>query len=155
MPHTPLAKRSRSRRTKVGQARAVQEKGGLTLTRWLPIAALLWLILSIGPGRAEENQALIVHFRFGSTDLSRLFALEKKIEDALTRSNAGKFDGNEIATDGSDGFLYMYGPSADRLLQIVEPVLMTADFMRGAEVTRQYGPPGNGTREITAVLPSH
>ena len=103
---------------------------------------------------AAAEQAVIVHFHYGSTDLRRLFVLEDKLESAIKRSQVGEYDGNEVATDGSDGFLYMYGPSADRLFEVVIPVLKTADFMRGADVVRRYGPPGDKTRKITVTITS-
>src|SRR5688572_20603010 len=102
----------------------------------------------------SSDHALIVHFEYGSTDLSRLFALEELIEQALARDSAGEFDGNEVAVDGSDGFLYMYGPDADRMLAAVRPVLEGADFMRGARVTLRYGPPEDGVREREVVIPA-
>ena len=116
------------------------------------IAAFISLVFSAGSGRAEE-QNLIVHFRYGSTNLERLYELEEKIEAAIEAAHAGEFDGDEIATDGSDGFLYMFGPSADHLFEVVTPVLKTVDFMQGAEVTRKYGPMGKKVQETTIVLP--
>ena len=113
--------------------------------------ALFCALAPLNRASAAE-QAVIVHFRYGSTDLHRLFAVEYKLETAIKDSKAGKYDGNEIATDGSDGFLYMYGPSADRLFEVVMPVLKTTDFMRGAEVTRQYGPPGDKSRKVTVTI---
>ena len=98
------------------------------------------------------EHAVIVHFEYGSTDLSRLFALEERVEDALATAKAGDLDGNEVAVDGSDGFLYMYGPDADRLFDAVLPVLKAADFMAGARVTLRYGPPEDGGREAIVVL---
>ena len=103
---------------------------------------------------ASSDHALVVHFEYGSTDLSRLFALEELIEQAIERHAAGEFDGNEVAADGSDGFLYMYGPDADRLFAAVRPVLEGAGFMRGARVTLRYGPPEDGVREREVVLGS-
>ena len=98
------------------------------------------------------EQAVTVHFRYGSTDLSRLFALEDRLEDAIRISNAGEYDGHEIRIDGHDGILFMYGPDADRLLEVVLPVLKTADFMEGAEITRRYGPAQTGAREMTTTI---
>jgi hypothetical protein len=98
------------------------------------------------------EHAVIVHFAYGSTDLTRLFELEDKIEAAIKRSNVGEYDGHEIATDGSDGILYMYGPSADRLFEIVEPILKQTDFMQGAVVTKRYGPPKEGVRETISRI---
>ena len=100
-----------------------------------------------------EEQNLIVHFRYGSTDLTRLFELEDKLEAAINAANAGEFDGEEVAADGSDGFLYMFGPSANRLFEVVTPILKAADFMRGAKVTCKYGSMGTEARETIVVLP--
>jgi len=93
------------------------------------------------------EHAVIVHFNYGSTDLQPLFALEDKLEQAISAADAGEFDGNEVATDGSDGYLYMYGPDADKLFAAVEPVLKSSSFMGGATVTKRYGPPEDGVRE--------
>jgi hypothetical protein len=93
-----------------------------------------------------------VHFAYGSTDLSRLFALEERLEAVIADASAGEFDGNEVATDGSDGTLYMYGPDADALFAVVRPALEATDFMRGARVRLRYGPPEDGIREVEVVL---
>lgn len=87
----------------------------------------------------EPEHAVIVHFQYGSTDLSRLYALEARLEAAIRAAKAGEFDGDEVAVDGSDGFLYMYGPSGDLLYESVKPILESCDFMRGAKVTIRYG----------------
>jgi hypothetical protein len=98
-------------------------------------------------------QAVIVHFSYGSTDLSRLFALEDKLEKAISATKAGLYDGNEVATEGSDGFMYIYGPDADHLFEIVGPILKATPFMRGAEITKRYGPPQQkDAREIKFIL---
>ena len=77
--------------------------------------SLRWLAAAIGIGTSSSlavsdpapDQAVIVRFSYGSTDLSRLFELENKLEAAITNARAGEFDGNEVAVDGSDGILYM------------------------------------------------
>ena len=61
----------------------------------------------------EPEQAVIVHFEAGSPYQSRLFALEDRLEQVIASTGTGELDGNEIATDGSDGYLYMYGPDAE------------------------------------------
>jgi hypothetical protein len=96
-------------------------------------------LLTTGIEARAMEHAIIVHFQYGSTDLTRLFALEDKLIEAISSAKAGEFDGNEIAADGSDGYLYMYGPDADRLFDVVLPILKSADFMKGAAVTRRYG----------------
>jgi hypothetical protein len=105
-----------------------------------------------GPAPTQNDHAVIVHFAYGSTDLSALFELETRLEAAIAKAKAGEFDGNEIATDGSDGFLYMYGPDADRLFAAIRPCLEGTPFTRGAEVQLRYGPAGEDSRESTVVI---
>ena len=95
---------------------------------------------------------MIIHFDYGSTDLEPLFALEAQLESAINSANAGEYDGNEVAVDGSDGRLYMYGSNADYLFEVVEPILKTVDFMRGAKIKKRYGPPQDGIEESLITL---
>lgn len=99
-----------------------------------------------------SEQAVIVHFDYGTTDLQPLFALEERLEAAIADAEAGEYDGNEVAVDGSDGYLYMYGSDADRLFAVVKPILESASFMRGARITVRYGPAADGVREEHLVL---
>lgn len=98
------------------------------------------------------EHAVIVHFSYGSTDLGPLHALEDRLEQAIASAGVGELDGNEIAVDGSDGYLYMYGPDADRLFETIRPVLESTGFAKGAKVTKRYGPPEDGVRESVIVL---
>jgi hypothetical protein len=99
-----------------------------------------------------SEHAVIVEFQYGSTDLSPLFSLEDELIGAIEAAEVGDYDGNEIATDGSDGRLYMYGPDAARLADVVRPILVKAPFMKGARMTLRYGGPGNATREDVVPL---
>lgn len=103
---------------------------------------------------SAPDHAVIVNFQYGSTDLTRIFQLEKLLEDAIEKTHSGEYDGNEIAVDGSDGSLYMYGPDADRLFDVVRPILESTDFIQGAKVTLRYGPPKDGVKEKTVILAS-
>jgi len=71
----------------------------------------------------------------------------------IKASGVGEYDGHEIAVDGSDGVLYMYGPDADLLFGKVAPVPRSAAFVAGAQATKRYGPPGDGVRKVTGVAP--
>ena len=129
----------------------------MQVLKWLALAVGLTSVAGAssasGVATAPE-QAVVVHFTYGSTDLSRLFALEDRLETVLAAAGAGEYDGNEIATDGSDGFLYLYGPDADRLFKVIEPVLRATPFMHGAQVTKRYGPPEDGVKESVVVIDS-
>lgn len=98
------------------------------------------------------EHAVIVNFNYGTTNLQPMFDLEEKLGNAIASAQAGEYDGNEIAVDGSDGSLYMYGPDADRLFSVAKPVLESADFMRGAKVTLRYGPPKDGIPKKVLTL---
>jgi hypothetical protein len=126
---------------------------------------LPWLIVLVGlfssistsravqPMTTSSEHAVIVHFlNYGSTDLQRLFALEERLEEAIDAAGVGEFDGNEIATDGSDGYLYMYGPDADRLFEVVRPILESVDFTRGAHVTKRYGDSDDNVRQVAVTI---
>ncbi len=111
------------------------------------------LLISASFSVFAQEQAVIVHFfNYGSKDLTRLFALEDKLENAIATSGAGEYDGNEIAVDGSDGYLYMYGPDADRLFLVVKPILEVTPFTKGAHVTKRYGPPQGSAKETHIVI---
>ena len=95
----------------------------------------------------ESEQAVIVHFQYGKTEFQPVFDLGDALDEAIIKAGVGEYDGNEIAVDGSDGYLYMYGPDADRLFDVVRPVLESAVFMRNATVTIRYGSPGDDVVE--------
>ena len=98
------------------------------------------------------EHAVIIAFHYGSTNLDRLFELEDQLEKAISEAKVGEYDGNEIAVDGSDGSLYMYGPDADRLFAVVEPIIRANSFMKGARVKRRYGAAQSGAREATSII---
>ena len=104
------------------------------------------------PSAAPSEHAVLVYFAYGSTDLSRLFALEEQLDQALAAAGVGELDGNEVAADGSEGTLYLYGPDADALFTAVRPTLEAAEFMQGARILLRYGPPEAGVREAEVVL---
>ena len=101
-----------------------------------------------------SEQAVIVHFNYGQTDLDPLFAIERQLEKAVTEADVGEYDGNEVATDGSDGYLYMYGPDADALFAVVRPILESVPFMKGSVAHLRYGPPEDGVPEVEITIGS-
>lgn len=101
---------------------------------------------------SNPEQAVVVHFSYGSKNLKKLFALEDKVEAAIKQARTGEYDGHDIAITGADGHLYMYGPDADKLFLSVKPVLEAEPFMRGATVTKRYGPAQSGANENSVVI---
>jgi hypothetical protein len=111
--------------------------------RGIAVLGLAWLIgtcaFAAGKPLAVPEHAVIVHFSYGHKDWSPFFKFEETLEKAVNASGLGDYDGNELAVDGSDGTLYMYGPDADRLFAFVKPYLESARILKDIEVTLRYG----------------
>jgi hypothetical protein len=106
------------------------------------------------PGKAPE-QAVIVHFDYGRPDWAPFFVFEKELEDKVTASGAGDYDGNELEVGGRDGSLYMYGPDADKLFAVVKPILQSSTLLKNVVVTLRYGAADDkNARERTVPLGS-
>ena len=103
----------------------MRDRAAAQLRREVPSVTLLRRLFGKGATEATPppEHAVVVHFTYGTTDLSRLFSLENELRSAIERAAAGEYDGNEMAMDGSDGYLYMYGPNADALFEVVRPSL--------------------------------
>jgi len=104
---------------------------------------------------SPPEQAVIVYFDYGSADWKPFFAFEKTLEDAVNHSGAGDYDGNELAVDGSDGSLYMYGPDADKLFAVAKPILLSTRLLKNIKVVLRYGRVDDkSAREVTVRLGS-
>ncbi len=95
-----------------------------------------------------------VHFAYGSTNYQHLFALEDVIRRTIADAGVGQYEGHIIAADGSDAQFCMYGPDAEALLHVIQPLLEQSSFMRGAKVTLWYGPHRWRTAKRVVQLPS-
>ncbi len=102
--------------------------------------------------RKDISQAVIIKFEYGKTDLTDLFALEDRLENFLEGKGIGDLDGHEIALDGSDGFLYLYGDDAQLLVDIITPILIETPFMTKAKVHLRLGDIDDEVKTIDYVL---
>jgi hypothetical protein len=104
--------------------------------------------------KGPPEHEVIVHFTYGSTNFQHIYAIEDLLRMAISEAGAGEYDRREVADDGSDGVLYMYGPNAENLFRAISPVLASFPFMRGATVTLHFGPPKRSTPKRIIQLPS-
>jgi hypothetical protein len=97
-----------------------------------------------------SNQSVTVTF-YGFADkfwtaftrtLDPLYALEDDILAALEGKSVGELDGHEIAIDGSDGCLFLFGPDANALYAAIERPLRVSEVTRGGHATLRYGSHG-------------
>jgi hypothetical protein len=108
------------------------------------IAALLTIAALSGSAAANPAQkppgpAMMVHFDYYPKDRPEIHALEHRLASAIERANAGELGETETHIDGNDGYLYMYGPDADRLYRVTSPILRSSRLTAHAEVTKWYG----------------
>lgn len=103
--------------------------------------------------RTESLQAVIVEIPLGGAEFGReeqhaqVRALGDRLEDELQSAGAGEFDGDEFG--GGACTLFMYGPDADRLFEVIEPVLRQTSLAAGAVVTKRRGGAGAAEDRIT------
>lgn len=90
-----------------------------------------------------ESHAVIVHLRLSDTgfgtdeDRIAILKLEEMIEDAVAATAAGDLDGDEFGQ--GECVLYVYGPDADRLFALIEPLLKSSPVACGGFAVKQYG----------------
>ena len=101
---------------------------------------------TIDDGVTDVDHCVLVTFPFEGADLAPVFALEDALSVAVEASRSGEFDGNEVG--GGEVVLYMYGPDADALYAAIAPVLAVSPVAAKGVVTRRYGPPEDGVREV-------
>jgi hypothetical protein len=103
------------------------------------------------PPPKTVEQCLIVHFEYGLPDTNGMYEQAERLKSALSNAGVGEYDGHEIALALTDGFYYMYGPDADLLLEVAEPVFRSTSWFRRAEITRRYGPPTDGVKRVVTT----
>jgi len=122
----------------------VYSRGGGCARGWrIALLGTMALLTSCGDpgdkGNVVTEQAVIVRFDHVSPDWAPFFEWEEKLESAIATAGVGEYDGNELAVDGSDGTLFMYGPDADKLFAVVKPHLESTTLLKKIEVTLRYG----------------
>ncbi|MGH9679048.1 MAG: hypothetical protein ACRD4Y_03790 [Candidatus Acidiferrales bacterium] len=98
-------------------------------------------------------QEVEIHFSYGSTNFQHLYALEDEVRRTVLKSGVGEYEGHDSAADGSDGHFFLYGPDAEAIYRVIEPLLAGSTFMRGATVTLWFGPRKRKTPKRIFCLP--
>ncbi len=102
---------------------------------------------------APVEQEVEVHFEYGSTNFQYVYALGDQIQMAIAEAKVGEYDGHALPADGSEGRYFVYGPDAEAIYKVIEPVLAASPLMRNATVTLLYGPRRWGTPKRVIKLP--
>ena len=98
------------------------------------------------------EQAVIVHLHlrnrgFGSfEEREGIVALEERLTTAIEEADVGEFDGDEFG--GGECVLYMYGPNADSLFDIIHRLLKTSPLASKGYAIKRYGEASSDAPEV-------
>jgi hypothetical protein len=103
------------------------------------------------PVETAPEQAVIVYLK--AADLETVEEIEPLLESAIAAARVGEYDGNAVAVDGSEAMLYAYGPDADALWRVMEPIVAATSPRPGSYVVKRYGEAGDpSAREVRVEL---
>jgi hypothetical protein len=125
----------------IGCTRSEQQPAGAAGT-WQAAAQVTAAVAA-----PAQKHAVIAHLplsdkTFGDErDLTDCQALEDALEQDIIAAHAGEMDGNEIG--GGECTLFMYGPNADKLFDVISRRLRASRFAKGAWVIKRYGAAGD------------
>ena len=69
----------------------------------------------------------------------------------ITKSNVGEYDGNEFGNGQCKH--YMYASDADKLFEIISPILQATNFAKGSKLVKRYGGPQDPkVKQVTIKL---
>jgi hypothetical protein len=98
----------------------------------------------------SQQHAVIATFL--SDDEWDVYDVEDQLIEAIGKAGVGEFDGNLMGP--GEVVLYAYGPDADALFDVMEPILRAVPA-KEAYAVKQYGEPGDpSTREVRVQLTS-
>jgi hypothetical protein len=106
---------------------------------------------------AEDRQSVVAWVRLGDRNFEnereqqRLFELENRVMRTLEASGAGSYDTNDLAP----GFfrMTMLGPDADRIVEVVTPLLR--DTPAGSYLAVRRGPSGSSEERMEIEQDAH
>lgn len=78
--------------------------------------------------------------------------LEDSLIQAIDSAGVGEFDGNEFGPD--EVVLYMYGPDAEALWEVIKPIIEAYPLCQGARIQIRPGGPDVSGREVSLSMKS-
>jgi hypothetical protein len=85
-------------------------------------------------GPIVEEFAAIHFTEYGTTNLERIYSVSAELDKALKGTNLGELDGHMLSVDGSDGFLFLFGPDAQKLYEYVKAIILRTPFLKNAKL---------------------
>ena len=106
------------------------------------------------PAKTDGKQSVVIHLKLSNSkfgtkeEIAAMGALETQLQKIVADAKVGKLDGNEIGQGEYE--IFIYGPDADKLFDVVKPTLNKSPLTNGATVVKQHG--GEGAPEDKVVL---
>ena len=83
----------------------------------------------------NNKQLIVVQFFYGIQDLSDLHVLISQLHSLTKESKIGSYEGHELSMDFGDGYLFLDSDDADKLVELITPILEAHYFMDKAIVS--------------------
>ncbi len=99
-----------------------------------------------------SEQAVIIRFKYTSSDLNALYELEDRLTEAIDETGEGECEGHDITPDLTEATIYLYGPDTEFLFVVAQQVIEQAACVRDAIATIRLGPPEEGVPERQARI---
>lgn len=93
------------------------------------------------------EQAVTIHLRldnnsFGShRQREAMSILQDQLSRSIEDANIGEFDGDLVGK--GEHLFFMYGPDANRLFEVIEPILKSSPSAAGGYAVKRYGEAGD------------
>ena len=110
----------------------------------------LWEKLFGAKPTAPTDECVAVCFRLSDdkygteSERDAVHTFSHELAAIIEQHGVGEFDGDEFGN--GEGMLFMYGPNADRLFDVVEPALRAWEPLKGGHVIKRYGQQGRRER---------
>ena len=109
------------------------------LKRLLLIGSASTLAAPTAAQAAKVEHALIVTTVGVPVTPKDVFAIEDELRQAFAQLSVGEVDGNEIAVDGSEALIYMYGPDAEAMFAVALPILRSHPATARSRAMLRFG----------------
>ena len=100
----------------------------------------------------DQRQAVFVFIKLSDGDMGdsedddAIYALEDRLNAAIERQGVGELDGDEWGNGNCQ--LFMYGNSADKIFDVITPLLLDHQAPAVSYAIKRYGPPGAPERMV-------
>ncbi len=100
----------------------------------------------------DQRQAVFVFIKLSDGDMGderddeAIYALEDRLNQVIEEQGVGELDGDEWGNGNCQ--LFMYGKNADRIFEVITPLLLAHEAPAISYAVKRYGPAGAPERMV-------